>query len=233
MMKLGYSQVKHNSMHSTSHIARAFAAVAGLLASAPLIARADERPVAVARNDATSQATSARVDTSKLPRVSLVEIRRLDTESRKYKIDKLSGETSSGYGESYGVPLETGGRLFASVSICPSDKNCGKGPNKYADIYAQGVPGIKKEHALGTLISVVDLTELDAYYKLRTGKEMRYARLVIEKGVDPEVGNYTQITVVPVENPTAEIQDGVQVIGRAFYQGKMHKSDTPSLVAMR
>jgi hypothetical protein len=74
----------------------------------------------------------------------------------------------------------------------------------------------------------IDFQILAKLYQAKTGNELKSLRLIVEKGADPQVGEYIQIWAIP----NGEIKAGVPALPAfAYYQGKLGKSHKPLLLA--
>lgn len=56
------------------------------------------------------------------------------------------------------------------------------------------------------------LDDFKTAYKEATGKELKYVRVGVETGEDPQVGNYAQFYIFPVQTKEGELSPGSQVI---------------------
>lgn len=126
-----------------------------------------------------------------------------------------------GMAEDYIVPLESGGRLRLDLVICSSDSDCSGVPSslgkKRLTILTQGVPSVPDESRHGTVIAIIDLTQLDALYRKITGKEMKHAAVLTDVVDRPEAGKGIVIIVAPVEKPGDEVKPGTPAIFTIYF----------------
>ncbi|MDD5340223.1 MAG: hypothetical protein PHV13_03155 [Candidatus ainarchaeum sp.] len=133
---------------------------------------------------------------AKLPTVTLEEMR------------KLGKQTNSDW---FPVPLPPDNPTYvgwvASTDVSYSDGSKGirvdveidttnfksDSPKKWAGVIVDG-----------KLINAINLAPLDTLYKKATGNEIKYIKLVADKGTDAS-GPWISITVVPVDKPNGEI----------------------------
>jgi len=146
-----------------------------------------------------------------LSRFSLEDMQKFAAETRKkYQDGVLFSDIENGPIFSTGVFYRwMNGGLRAFVGLCSSEK-------------CHGYFTHNKFFTMDTsdkVVEYVDLEEqLEPLYKLVTGKELRYARLVIDEGYDNEVGaHYVGITVVPVDRPGGEIKAGTPMLAFTYY----------------
>ncbi len=143
------------------------------------------------------------LDISKLPKVSLNEIRILDFQTQtQYKDIRMPDYESF---EEY----------HTSVSVDFFDRGDGKVHGLAAHLMNCKSPGCNATYdkllvvaAEGKLIDNVDLNLLNDAYKQLTGKEMIYAKIVVEHHMDGKEGELTDLMVVPVDKPNQEIKAG-------------------------
>ncbi|MFA5050074.1 MAG: hypothetical protein WC501_03630 [Candidatus Micrarchaeia archaeon] len=141
------------------------------------------------------------LDISKLPKVSLNEIQVLDfkTQTQHKDIRMPDYESFEGYYTTVSVDFFDRGDgkvhgLAAHLMNCKSP-GCNPGPIDKVLVVA----------AEGKLIGNVDLTLLNDAYKQRTGKEMIYAKIVVDHHMDKEEGELVDLMVVPINKPNQEI----------------------------
>ena len=150
------------------------------------------------------------LDISKLPKVSLNEIRILDFQTQtQYKDIRMPDyESFEEYYTSVSVDFDREGNfvntdnhgLAAHLLICKSP-GCALGMDAALSIAANG-----------EVIGGADLTPLAKLYKQVTGKEMIYAKLLVETGLDTKKGPYLQLIVVPIDKPNGEIKGGIPIV---------------------
>ena len=144
-----------------------------------------------------------------LSKLSLSDMQRFAAETRKKYQDGVvfyDFENQTMFFSKVFCRWENGG-LVADVLFCRVDK-CGGG---IKDNKSFGL------EATGDVWGHEDLEkQLEPLYKLVTGKELRYARLVIDEGADA-YGRYVGITVVPVDEPKGEIKAGIPMLGFSYY----------------
>ncbi len=154
---------------------------------------------------AVATAKDLHPDLKKLPKVSLQEMRKLAKESEKYQ----QGDTEDREMFTTGIYSRfVGGALASSVTICRI-RGCLSTvepvPDKFMGIAVNGKG-----------VAGIDLAELDRLYRLATGKEMRYVRLVVEVGNDAKVGEYIQVFAVPVEESQGEVNEDIPIMATAY-----------------
>lgn len=253
-MKLGYAQMPKSCSESTSP-QRNFSRIVGsnltrgavalgalLLTSAPLISRAEE-PALASRETPTKslgKRSTRELDSelARLPKVSLAEMRRLDSESEGYRPPRDGVIEDDVYVAAIGVPLEGGGRLVAGLTICQIDK-CNNDaikdlPKKFLMVQTVNIPGVPNETEIGTFLATMDLAPLDRLYRKATGNELKYVRLIVEKGTDTKVGAYIKIFAIPISSPRGEIIAGVPFISVPYTTSDRSVwEETTKVIAMR
>ena len=156
-----------------------------------LIAQADRYPT-VAGN------TPLPPELAELDKVSLSEIRKLDRDSEKYRLNKgYENEIAGKFSTDFAVNFE-GGRIQILATICHVS-----GCNNWGTLVPPidfGLDFFLNGNSLGT----IDITELAKLYGLATGKDLRYVKLVVEKG-ENEHGPFVAAFVVPVDSPNGVI----------------------------
>ncbi len=161
-------------------------------------------------------------------RVSLEDLKRWDKETNQYRFLEQFREDDYSFSASLKIPVE--GKdvpfLVSFVNVFKDDPNLDakKGHMGIAFGFAD-----KKEAKMAAL-GGFDLSKLKETYQRITNSELRYVRLVVEKGED-ENGKYLTVYVVPVKSPTAEIESGTITFGFTFDLPKNNAMGGYSLVA--
>ena len=165
----------------------------------------------------TSGNTPLPPELAELDKVSLSEIRKLDRDSEKYRLNKgYENEIAGKFSTDFAVNFE-GGRIQILATICHVS-----GCNNWGTLVPPidfGLDFFLNGNSLGT----IDITELAKLYKLATGKDLKYVKLVVEKG-ENEYGPYIGIYVVPVDSPKGEIKINIPTWGFTYYlnEGKTY-----------
>lgn len=160
---------------------------------------------------------------AKLPTLSLVEIRKLDSLSSSMPGDIDKGIFTAIAWPDY--PTGTVGDTLSVVAqICQTAGCYGSGvPDKLVQV----VSGSKK------ILATIDLTPLDKLYRAATGNELKFVRLVTTSGTDASVGPYAEVYVIPVEKVDGEIKGGTPILAIASpYKTKDVYTDS-NILAMR
>ncbi len=164
-----------------------------------------------------SQIVPAQTDKSeiinKLPKVSLKEMQALDFKTMtQYKDIRLPDcESFDYYTTSVSVDFFDRGDgkvhgLAAHYHMCKSTGCFGAGASDKAIVVASD----------GRAIDKVDLTPLSDMYKELTGKELIYAKIVVEHSIYKDQGELVELMIVPVDKPGQEIKAGSIMLWTAY-----------------
>ncbi|MEK6982482.1 MAG: hypothetical protein AABX38_06115 [Candidatus Micrarchaeota archaeon] len=189
-----------------------------LLGSLSGTARAEEKgKITVALNNKTTTLRhdpGIREKLEALPKVGVTEIKKLEAEMKKDSKIIADGLDSSDR-FTYLVNVRSIG-LNGLVTICKNSECANGGAPKIFNVNLEG-----KSLAKG-----IDLSLLESYY----GKDLNFVKVVVEKGKDPQVGDYVQFTIIPLDALNGEIKEGVPVldIGYLLSKGKLQGDSEPT-----
>lgn len=162
--------------------------------------------------------SSLTVNVKEMQTVSLEEMQKLDRESEKYKEVGVGGENSESFSTHFHIPINRMYRLSGGAIICFSaESECSKEDGIAKELFIFRTANPESGFIGGAkLLAGIDLAPLDNLYKKITGNEIRYVKLVVEKGNHSQIGDYIAIHVVPVSKPDGEIKRGIPVLPSVY-----------------
>ncbi len=185
------------------------------------VRRADQKEYEI--DEKTNEGLLQLFKLANMPTISLEKLLRLDRESEPYRIGDV--EDPIYYQSMLMTELpDNQGKIGVVARLCSAP-----GCNGNENIPDKAVMISTKDNLVS---SVMDLTALEKYYKKATGEELKYVKLLVEKGTNEKVGEYVEIFVVPVDKPNGDIKPGVPIMSEAYAAGKMYEQPQ-KLVAMR
>ena len=184
-----------------------------------------KKPIVVAQatpTDAGTDAAPKLIDISKLPKVALKEMQRLERIGKHF----ISKPYVSSDGFSADVVVTTTTAKLAAVAIIYYKDRT----TRLDDGTVVTTPAGTKRMAVrvnGKDVASIDLEPLAKLYKQEKGNTMKFLKLIPEVGTDKDVGAYIQIYVVPTATLNGTIDKGVPVLIRAYFQGKFRGAGDP------
>ncbi|MBN2478013.1 hypothetical protein JXB01_01860 [Candidatus Micrarchaeota archaeon] len=145
--------------------------------------------------------------------VSVSELEKLEGLNGVYNDIALYNEQTGKFSISTKVPVP--GKNYAFVVLAVVNSETAKTTNHLAVPIYKNEQGIEEKNH-------VDLQPLADYYYDMTGKELKFVKLVAEKGYDEDAGAYVQVFIVPVGELEGDIESGVPVCIIAYTEGVLY-----------